>query len=268
MRNLRPFAWAIIAANIYFVYLFFKGAFELEQDNLALGMFTITFLFIWAVVNVILYVIYRVTSRSSSRVCPACASKVKTGITLCSNCGFDFMKFAMGVNEEKEISKSKEFDTTNQAISQKGKVEWKKPVLAFVALAIISALISSQKNSQDNWSAKKAEVSQNIQDYTIDNSWIPSGFLKFDESIAIRYLKNPKCSYSDSFCVGIQIVSKDGCPNNLYGEISIKNKNGVEIGYTNDTLSSLPSGVKGELIFDILEWERFGGFRLTKISCY
>ena len=73
MKSIKPFAWVIIAVNIYFAYLFFKGAFELEQDNLALGMFAITFLFIWAVVNVILYVIYRVTSKSSSRVCPACA---------------------------------------------------------------------------------------------------------------------------------------------------------------------------------------------------
>ena len=142
MRNLRPFAWVIIAVNVYFLFTFFKGVNELEQDNLAIGLFSILLLSVWAIINVILYVIYRVTSRSKSRVCPACASKVAVGITVCGRCGFDFMKAAIPSEERKspDNSPTKEFI----GVERNGKFEWKIPVISFIILSLIIVFFSNQ----------------------------------------------------------------------------------------------------------------------------
>lgn len=93
MKNIRPFGWVIIAFNVYYLYVFGKGVVDLGNDDLAVGMFAIMSLFIWAIINVILYVLYRVTARKQ-RKCPACDSKVKVGLTSCPKCSFDFMKAA------------------------------------------------------------------------------------------------------------------------------------------------------------------------------
>lgn len=279
--------------NLYFVYFFFKGAIELEQDNLALGLFTITFLFIWAVVNVILYVIYRVMKRSASRLCPACASKVKTGITLCSNCGFDFMKFAMGVNEEKESNKT-EANSENLDASQKIKGEDKasKPInltyrIAFAAILFISAagFVIEKVNGDSGKEANNAYfcatnplipafseeceplgTSQN----NLNESWKPSNFIIWDENpnVAFRWLKSNeyKCEYGDA-CWGLMTISKSGCPSNLYVELSILDKNDVQIGYTNDSLSSTLPLQKSKMVFGTYQ-ESADTARISKISCY
>jgi hypothetical protein len=67
MRKVRPFGWVIIAFNIYYVYAFSKGVIELGNDDLAVGMYAIMSLFIWAIINVILYVLYRVTARKQRK---------------------------------------------------------------------------------------------------------------------------------------------------------------------------------------------------------
>jgi hypothetical protein len=51
-----------------------------------------------ATMNVVLYVIYRVTG-TKKRECPACGQTVKKGLTVCPSCNFDFMKAAKGSTE-------------------------------------------------------------------------------------------------------------------------------------------------------------------------
>ena len=94
MRNIRPFGWVIIAFNVYFLYAFSRGIADLDDNDIAIGFYSLMSLFIWAVINVILYVLFRVTGKGKSRTCPACGSKVKVGLTVCSKCGFDFFKSA------------------------------------------------------------------------------------------------------------------------------------------------------------------------------
>jgi len=53
----------------------------------------------------------------------------------------------------------------------------------------------------------------------------------------------------------------------LYAEISLLDKNGVQIGYTNDTLSSALSMQENKMIFNTYEKEA-SEVRLAKISCY
>jgi hypothetical protein len=44
----------------------------------------------WALLDVILGVLWLVTNRSKSRSCPVCGRDVKKGLVQCGNCGYDF----------------------------------------------------------------------------------------------------------------------------------------------------------------------------------
>jgi hypothetical protein len=60
-----------------------------------------------------------------------------------------------------------------------------------------------------------------------------------------------------------------GCPNNLYGEIQFKDKNGVIFDEDNDFMLSLPAKTKGELTFRLsrLNIERFKSWTEPTFSC-
>jgi hypothetical protein len=101
MKSLRPFAWVIIAINAYFLYAFSKGVVDLSADgsgDTAIGIYAFMSLIVWAVINIVLYVLYRVTG-TKKRECPACGKTVKKGLTVCPSCSFDFMKAAKGSTE-------------------------------------------------------------------------------------------------------------------------------------------------------------------------
>lgn len=101
MKDLRPFAWVIIGINALLFYSFISGVAELGSDgssDVAAGIYIFIALIILAVVNIVLYVLYRVTG-TKKRVCPACGQNVKKGLTVCPSCSFDFMKAAKGSTE-------------------------------------------------------------------------------------------------------------------------------------------------------------------------
>jgi hypothetical protein len=98
MRKIRPLGWIIIIFNIWYLFQMSKSIVELSAQpdgDLAVGLYAIFSILIWALINVVLYVIYRVTNRRQRR-CPACDSTVKAGVTVCGKCDFDFMKRANG----------------------------------------------------------------------------------------------------------------------------------------------------------------------------
>ena len=92
MGNIRLFGWVIIALNAYFLINFFMGLDGTESDTV-LGIGFMFLVFWLALMNTVLYVLYRVTG-GKKRECPACGSKVKKGIAVCAKCNFDFMKAA------------------------------------------------------------------------------------------------------------------------------------------------------------------------------
>jgi len=101
MKNIRPFGWVIIVINIYFIYALSKGIVDLStsSSDAAVGIYIFISMIVWAVINVVLYVLYRVTG-GKKRDCPACGVGVKKGLTVCPACKFDFMKAAKGTLEE------------------------------------------------------------------------------------------------------------------------------------------------------------------------
>jgi len=87
----------LVATGLFLWFVVFAGSDDPTVGALGFIIFIIPFLFIMTLLNVILYVIYRVTrSKDKTRDCPACARVVAVGITTCGGCGFDFMKAAGG----------------------------------------------------------------------------------------------------------------------------------------------------------------------------
>lgn len=98
LKDIRPFGWVILAINAYFVYALFSGVAGLSGtsgSDTSVGVFVFLLLFVWAIVNVPLYIIYRITA-GKKRQCPACGVSVKVGILKCPACGLDFYKHASG----------------------------------------------------------------------------------------------------------------------------------------------------------------------------
>lgn len=94
MKNVRPLGWVIIAINAYFIINFFTSLDSNESDTVVGFTFILT-LFLLTIINIPLYIIYRVTG-TKKRECPACGSKVPVGLTVCEKCLFDFRKQASG----------------------------------------------------------------------------------------------------------------------------------------------------------------------------
>lgn len=67
MRKLRPFAWVIIAINAYFVGFFFWD-YDVNADPTSNGIGLMVLIFWLAMLNTVLYVIFRVTSGKKNQV--------------------------------------------------------------------------------------------------------------------------------------------------------------------------------------------------------
>jgi hypothetical protein len=98
--------------------------------------------------------------------------------------------------------------------------------------------------------------------------WYPKGFSEFEDGIAWRWAERGeyRCSYGDH-CWGMFIVAKFGCPSMLYAEITILDSGGTNIGFTNDTTSSVGSGQQAKLVFEDFT-PGADSARLAEIKCY
>src|SRR5689334_17902165 len=103
MPSWRPLTWVILAVQVLFVIWIVAGT-NSASDNCstneysdacragaavgtAIGIGLIIFL--WALVDVILGVIWLVTNKGK-RTCRACGRNVKKGLLTCPSCAFDF----------------------------------------------------------------------------------------------------------------------------------------------------------------------------------
>jgi hypothetical protein len=65
----------------------------------------------------------------------------------------------------------------------------------------------------------------------------------------------------------MEIVTRDGCPSNLYIELTTLTDAGVVVGYTNDSVSGLRSGETAKMTFENTD-ENASKARLSNVSCY
>lgn len=84
-----------VATALFVWFILFMGADDAAVGAFGFIVFIIPFLLIMGLINVTLYVIFRVSrSKEKVRACPACGNAVKVGLIVCGQCGFDFMKAA------------------------------------------------------------------------------------------------------------------------------------------------------------------------------
>jgi hypothetical protein len=110
MPSWRPLTWVILVVQVLFVVWLITGinaASHTSCSNAAYsdackageaigtGIGIGPIVFFWALVDVILGVIWLVTNKSK-RTCPACGRNVKKGLLACTGCGFDFAAAARG----------------------------------------------------------------------------------------------------------------------------------------------------------------------------
>lgn len=89
-----------------------------------------------------------------------------------------------------------------------------------------------------------------------------------DTSIKWRWLERDEYSSGSGGATwGILIEARDGCPNDLYAEIQIFDKDDFAIGWTNDTTGSLRPGQQAKLVFDTFE-EGARSARPNEFNCY
>lgn len=99
-----------------------------------------------------------------------------------------------------------------------------------------------------------------------DTSWIPDGFQAYNNKVAIKWSEKGTytCSYGQS-CIQMEVVAKEGCER-LYAELTKHDKNGSNVGFTNETTTNLLKGQKAILLFNT--FGDFNSFQLSKINCY
>lgn len=102
--------------------------------------------------------------------------------------------------------------------------------------------------------------------------WYPEGFNEYkgDSQIAYRWLtygSEYSCSYSGSYCFGMYVIARNGCPTSVYVELNLLDGSDTNLGYTNDTTAALAPGQKAKLVFDTFA-DGVESANLAEISCY
>lgn len=100
-----------------------------------------------------------------------------------------------------------------------------------------------------------------------DVTWVPSGYTawKDDKSIAWKWIDNAGNSCYSCRYWTMEVVSKYGCTDGVYGEMNIE-KNAIVVGYTNDTINYLGPFQKGRLTFETYIEGSISG-RPTELNC-
>jgi hypothetical protein len=107
----RPLTWVVLVVQALFVIWLVAGVNAASSGSdcsassyrdsceagqtIGTGIAIGIVIFLWALVDVILGVVWLVTNKSK-RACPACGRNVKKGLIICSACGFDFAAAAKG----------------------------------------------------------------------------------------------------------------------------------------------------------------------------
>jgi hypothetical protein len=283
MKNIRPFGWVIIILNAYFFVSFLTEIDQGDSDTV-IGLGFMVLIFWLAIMNTFLYVIYRVTS-GKKRECPACGSKVKVGVTNCGKCNFDFMKAAIGQvpveSKDEQVVQVQQSEELQDKLSKRSLLLTRvlPPVGLILIVGYFLFTVLNPDNNDSYWCPSNPKIpafssecgkdSSNLNSAT-DVSWIPSNFDRWsaDSNVAWRWLKASEfdCEYGDG-CWGMMLIAKSGCPSGLYVELSLLDKNDVQVGYTNETVGSALPMQKTKMIFNSFEESAESG-RISKISCY
>ena len=100
-----------------------------------------------------------------------------------------------------------------------------------------------------------------------DVTWVPDGYYAWtdDKSVAYKWINGAGNDCYDCRYWTLEVISKYGCSDGLYGEMNIE-KNGVVVSYSNDTLNYLGPYQAGRLSFETYIDGSITG-DLTELNC-
>jgi hypothetical protein len=91
MKNALKFL--IVGINAYML-ISYSMDIDTSDTDASIGFGFIALMVVLTIINIPLYILYRVIDRKAKRLCPACGVNVKVGLTICPMCKFDFAKSA------------------------------------------------------------------------------------------------------------------------------------------------------------------------------
>lgn len=102
----------------------------------------------------------------------------------------------------------------------------------------------------------------------IATKWYPKGYSEVQDGIAFAWIPNKKVSCPTyTTCWQAYVIARDGCPSSLYVELSVENKAGDAIGFTNDVAGTVRPGQRAKLTF-ISTSDEQARAALAEVSCY
>jgi len=142
---------------------------------------------------------------------------------------------------------------------------WQIILIASILIYMVGNAVS--KDASFNTSSSTTTATSSAPQ--VDTSWIPTDFSSWtdDPNVAWRWLSSKEYDCTGDSCLGMMVIAKNGCKSNLYAEISLVDKSDVQVGYSNDSVSSASPMQKSKLVFNSYEKSATTG-RVTKISCY
>ena len=209
--------------------------------------------------------------------CAECGKQMSDQVSACPNCGhpnpvFEAPKAAAETADEQKARIKAHIKARQQArlmatskkegdeIHEKktGRLVGCLSLIIFVFILGPIFSLSLIRDKTPSSSPSKKSTSQ------VDNSWVPDGFVRYDNKVAINWSLPDTCR-SYSLCINLEVVPRNGC-DSLYAEASELDVNGNNIGYTNDSTSFVKAGQKAILKFQTWD-DDVRDFDLAEISC-
>lgn len=128
----------------------------------------------------------------------------------------------------------------------------------FIGMVGCTALFANSYNTVTKESDGTAEVT--------DTAWVPKGYTAWNNKVAWKWSDSGSYSCDYNRCIQMEVVAKDGC-GSLYTEAALQDSAGNNVGYTNETSSSVRPMQKALLKLDTYN-DNAKSFTLAKISCY
>ena len=202
----------------------------------------------------------------------------ETGGNICLSCGLPISKEAPKTTyETKEVDYS--YTSENDPTNKKYWVFFAVVIAVGIFISSINSGSTDSKNTQDYLQTcpdgVKIPASSFCEDSKIiddaDDAWLSPDFNLWtdDSNVGWRWLKKNeyKCTSSADACWGMMLMAKEGCSSSLYVELSILDRNEIQIGFANDFVTSALRMQKSKMIFESFD-ESADTARISKISCY